>query len=409
MHHDNDVTALIDEELPSLIELRHDLHRHPEIRFEEQRTSAAVQQQLKNAGIAFRSGLAGGTGVFAFLPGGDQGDRATGLRADMDALPIPEKNTFDYASANPGFMHACGHDGHTTILIGAARVLSRLSKYQRLPRPVSFLFQPAEEGGAGADHMINDGCLDGSILGPPVGELFGLHGWPDLPIGNVLTRPGPLAAACDAFIIRITGKGCHAAFPHLGNDPVVASATLIVSLQSIVARNVNPQNQAVLSVTRVSGGTASNIIPDEVELQGTIRTLSDQDRELLRTRLTECVHGLMAAHRCTAGIEWELPAYPALHNDPKQVEVFEKVAAAILGAENVRRMEAPVMGGEDFAYYTSHVPCCFFMIGLRPPDGRTVSGLHTPTFDFTDAAIATGVELFCRLAVRDLQRQAERL
>jgi amidohydrolase len=400
MHRYDEVRMLIGQEISSLIELRHDLHQHPEIRFEERRTSEVVQREMKNAGVAFRAGLAKGTGVLASIPGGNNGDRATGLRADMDALPIPEKNTFDYASANPGFMHACGHDGHTTILIGAARVLARLAGQKRLPRPVSFLFQPAEEGGAGAEQMIKDGCLDGSVLGPRIGEMFGLHGWPDLPVGNVVTRPGPLAAACDGFTIQLAGKGCHAAFPHLGNDPIVAAASLIVSLQSIVSRNVNPQNQAVLSVTRITGGTAGNIIPGDVELQGTIRTLNDADGELVRTRFTECVHGIAAAHRCAAKIEWELPAYPALHNDAKQVEVFEKVAVATLGATSVGRMEAPVMGGEDFAYYTSHVPCCFFMIGLRPRDGRTVSGLHTPTFDFTDEAIATGVELFCRLALR---------
>jgi amidohydrolase len=401
MNEPDELKTLIAEEMASLIELRHDLHRHPEIRFAEKRTSGVVRRELESAGVTHRSGLAKGTGVLATIPGGKDGDRATGLRADMDALPIPEQSSFEYASASPGFMHACGHDGHTTILVGAARVLSKLAQRRRLPRPVTFLFQPAEEGGAGANEMIKDGCLDGSVLGPPVGEMFGLHGWPDLPLGCVVTKPGPVAAACDGFTVRITGKGCHAAFPHLGNDPIVAAAALIVALQSVVSRNVNPQSQAVLSVTRVSGGTAGNIIPGEVELEGTIRTLTTPDGELLRARLTECVHGISAAHRCTARIEWETPAYPPLHNDAKQVEVLENVAAAALGAENVRRMDAPVMGGEDFAYYTSHVPSCFFMIGLRPHDGRTVSGLHTPTFDFTDEAIATGVELFCRLALRE--------
>lgn len=400
MHRSEEVTAIVAGELPSLIRLRHDLHRHPEIKFQEQRTSGTVQQELTNAGVTFRPGLAKGTGVLAFIPGGNEGDRATALRADMDALPIAELNTFSHASANPGFMHACGHDGHTTVLVGAARVLAKMAQKERLPRPVTFLFQPAEEGGAGASFMIKDGCLDGSVLGPPVGEIFGLHGWPDLPLGHVVSKPGPVAAACDSFTIRITGKGGHAAFPHLTSDPVIAAATLVTSLQTIVARNVNPQSQAVLSVTRITGGTTNNIIPGEVELEGTIRTLNAKEGELVRGRLVECMNGIAAAYRCQASVEWEDPAYPALHNDSAQVETFEKVAAETLGREKVHRMEAPVMGGEDFAYYTSHVPSCFFMIGLRPPDGRTLTGLHTPTFDFTDEAIATGVELFVRLALR---------
>jgi amidohydrolase len=265
---------------------------------------------------------------------------------------------------------------------------------------VTFLFQPAEEGGAGADFMIKDGCLDGSLLGPPVGEIFGLHGWPDLPLGHVVTKPGPVAAACDSFTVQITGKGGHAAFPHLTTDPIVAAATLVTSLQSIVARNINPQSQAVLSVTRITGGTTNNVIPGEVELQGTIRTLNTQDGELVRTRFLECLNGIASAYRCAARVEWEEPGYPALHNNPAKVEEFEKVAAGMLGRERVHRMEAPVMGGEDFAYYTSHVPACFFMIGLRPPAGPPVSGLHTPTFDFTDDAITTGVKLFVGLALR---------
>jgi hippurate hydrolase len=337
----DDITALITSELPSLIELRHDLHRHPELRFEEHRTSGVVQRELEAAGLSFRGGLAKGTGVLAVLPGGRDGDSATGLRADMDALPITEGNSFDYASTRSGFMHACGHDGHTTILMGAARVLAKLSQRKRLPRPVTFLFQPAEEGGAGADFMIKDGCLDGSVLGPPVGEMFGLHGWPDLPLGHVVTKPGPITAACDSFTIRISGKGGHAAFPHLTNDPLIAAATFTVAAQSIVSRNVNPQSQAVLSVTRITGGTTNNVIPGEVELEGTIRTLNDEEGALVRTRLLECLQGITSAHRCTGTVEWETPAYPALHNDAGQVAEFEKVATGILGAPRVLHDRPP--------------------------------------------------------------------
>ncbi len=395
----DEITDLIAQELPGLIRLRHDLHRHPEIKFQEHRTSRVVQEHLAEAGIAFKSGIARGTGVLGFIPGA--GDRATGLRADMDALPIPEANTFAHASTVPGCMHACGHDGHTTILTGAARVLARLARVAPLPRPVTLLFQPAEEGGAGADYMIQDGCLDGSLLGPPVGELFGLHGWPEMPLGHVATRPGPVTAACDSFIIRVKGRGGHAAFPHLTTDPLLAAASFVVAAQSIVARNVNPQNQALLSLTRISGGTTTNVIPGEIELMGTIRTLTAADSELLRARLVECLQGITAAHRCTGEVEWEVPSYPALHNDAGQVEIFRQTAAATLGATRVHAMEAPVMGGEDFAYYTSQVPSCFFVLGLLPGDGRPLTGLHTPTFDFTDEAIATGVELFVRLAVRE--------
>jgi amidohydrolase len=387
---------LIQRELPDLIGIRRDLHAHPELGYQEKRTSGVVQRELAAADVALEAGLAGGTGVLGHLPG--RGDKAVGLRADMDALPIQETGDPDYRSRHDGVMHACGHDGHTTILIGAARVLAKIARDGGLPRPVTFVFQPAEEGGAGGQKMVEAGCLDGSVLGPPVEHVFGLHGWPRVPLGVVGTRPGPITAAADAFDITVRGTPCHAAWPQVGQDPVVAASAVVTSLQTICSRNVGALESVVVSVTQVHGGTTYNIIPAQVELGGTVRTLSPEIRDLAQKRLAEVAEAVAAAHGCRADVDYRR-GYPVTVNDVGAVALFNDVAAEALGDHRVVEMPEPVMGGEDFAFYGQVVPACFFVLGLIP-EGGSIAELHQPTFDFNDDAIATGVELFCRLALR---------
>jgi amidohydrolase len=387
---------LIAQELPDLVGIRHDLHAHPELGYQEKRTSGVVQRELAGADVTLKGGLAGGTGVLGHLPG--RAEKAIGLRADMDALPIQEAADREYRSRHDGVMHACGHDGHTTMLIGAARVLAKIAREGGLPRPVTFVFQPAEEGGAGAQKMVEDGCLDGSLLGPPVEHMFGLHGWPRVPLGTVGTRPGPMMAAADAFNITVRGTACHAAWPQVGQDPVVAAAAMVTSLQTICSRNVGALDSVVVSVTQVHGGTTYNIIPADVDLGGTVRTLKAEVRDLAEKRLAEVAEAVAAAHGCRAEVDYRR-GYPTTVNDPQAAAIFNEVAAEALGDHRVIEVEQPVMGGEDFTFYGKVVPACFFVLGLIP-DGGSIAELHQPTFDFNDDAIATGVEMFCRLALR---------
>lgn len=388
---------LIREELSDLVAIRHDLHAHPELAYREQRTSGVVQEQLAKAGVEIRAGLAGGTGVLGHLPG-RHGD-AIGLRADMDALPIQEANDLEYRSTCDGVMHACGHDGHTTILIGTARVLARVARNGGLPRPVTFVFQPAEEGGAGAEKMVRDGCLDGRVLGPPVKEMFGLHGWPRIPLGTVGSRPGPMMAAADSFDITITGVGTHAAWPHIGYDPIVAASAVVGALQTIASRNIQALEPVVVSVTQFHAGTTYNIIGDTATLAGTVRTLSPAVQDHAERRLTEIATSVAAGYGCSAEVDYHR-GYPPTVNDAGAVETFRSVAEQAFGAGHVVEIEHPVMGGEDFAYYARKVPACFFVLGLIPPGAGNVPDLHQALFNFNDDAIAQGIEMFCRLALR---------
>jgi amidohydrolase len=396
---------LIARELPEVIAIRRDLHAHPEIGYEEHRTSQVVQRELANAGIDFKAGLAGGTGVMAHLAAsnGNSGpgrSNAVGLRADMDALPIQESGNIPYRSTIPGKMHACGHDGHTAILIGAARVLKRVSQINGgLPKPVSFLFQPAEEGGAGAKKLVDEGCLSGKIIGPPIDSMFGLHGWPRLPQGVVATRVGPLLAASDRFDITIAGIGSHAAFPHVSRDPIIAAAAIVSALQTIASRNLNPLDALVISITMLNAGTAYNVIPSQAKISGTVRTLTPEVVDMAQRRIQEIATGVAKAHGCEASFDYRF-GYPVMRNDAGAVEIFNAIAQQTLGAERVLNLPQPVMGGEDFAFYSQLVPSCFFVLGLIPPGQKSVPDLHQPDFNFNDDAIATGIEMFCRLATR---------
>jgi amidohydrolase len=397
------IAALVAAEVPAIVAIRRDLHQNPELSFQETRTSALVQRELAALNIAFKANVAG-TGVVAYLPATDPAGAhrpSVALRADMDALPITECTNKPYASRTPGVMHACGHDGHTATLLGAARVLAKIPR----PRPVTLIFQPAEENGGGGEKMVQAGALKGGTptdgsggLGNPVGVIFGQHGWPQLPLGTVATRPGPLLASVDDFKVTMVGTQAHGAYPHLGNDAILASSQAIVALQSIVARNVSPLESAVLTVGAIHSGTADNIIPRESTFIGTVRTLTPHLRALMRARFHAVVENVAVAMGCTAKIDW-LESYPVTVNDPVATDVFFGVARRMLGTPRVDLVETPSMGGEDFSYFARQVPACFFMTGLRPNGAATYPSLHQPEFDFNDDALPLGIELFCRLAV----------
>jgi amidohydrolase len=394
--HSTTVQEHIDTILPELISIRHDIHAHPELGYEEHRTSTLIQQFLSDIDVEYESGLAKGTGVLANIDG--EADTSIALRADIDALPIAEENTFDWKSTHEGCMHACGHDGHTTILLGAAKVLARIAKEQPLPNPVAFVFQPAEEGGGGGQQMVLDGCLDGSRICKPVGMMFGLHGWPQLQLNNVATRSGPMLAADIGVNVTIRGCGGHAAFPYLCKDPIVCAAQVVSSLQQLASRNTDPLDSLVVSITQIHGGTTHNIIPDEVMLSGTMRYLEKETGEMAKLRFTEIVNSVAAAHGCEVKITLH-DGYPVTRNHPEAVNTFFDVATQTIDKSKVSEFEKPVMGGEDFSYYCQEVPSCFFALGLLPEDKEIMPALHQPTFDFNDEAIATGIQLFCALAL----------
>lgn len=394
----------ITPELASLTEIRHDLHAHPEVRFTERRTSKVVQDELTRLGIAFVAGLGGhepgqGTGVLAHIPATvDHPGPCIGLRADMDALPIEERTGKPYASTHPGVMHACGHDGHTTILLGVARVLSGL---EHRPNPVTLVFQPAEEGGAGGEKMCRDGALTGGpdgTLGPAVTRMYGLHGWPGLPMGVVATKPGPLLASTDEVKITIKGVQGHAAYPHLSADPVVAGAHVVTAAQTIASRNVSPVGSVVVTFGTFHAGTANNVIPESAELWGTIRTLDAETRELAKRRLREIVEGVAASMGCRGELE-VVEGYPVTLNDPNEADRVLELAKGARFARGSEVFPEPSMGGEDFSFYANKVPSCFYLVGLKPDGADEVPQLHQPEFDFRDEVIGLGVEMMCRLAL----------
>lgn len=400
-----DLGQRIARELDELTRIRRDIHAHPEIRFEEHRTSQLVQDEMARLGIAFVAGLGGetpgqGTGVLAHLPATvDRPGPCVGLRADMDALPIAERTGKAWASTVPGTMHACGHDGHTTILLGAARVLAAT---EHRPNPVTFVFQPAEEGGAGGELMCRDACLTGGPngdLGPGIARMYGLHGWPGLPFGVIGTRPGPLLAATDELHVTIRGHQAHAAYPHLGADPIVAGAHIVAAAQTLASRTVSPLDSIVVTFGTFHAGTATNVIPETAVLTGTLRTLRAETRALAKARLTELVTSTARALGCEGVLEIE-EGYPVTLNDPAETDRVLATAREADFARGAVVVPEPTMGGEDFAFYANRVPSCFYLLGLRPEDADQMPQLHQPEFDFPDGAIAAGVEMMCRLALR---------
>jgi amidohydrolase len=298
-----------------------------------------------------------------------------------------------YASIYPNRMHACGHDGHIATLLGAAAILKE--SQDRLPVCVKLIFQPAEENGGGAERIVRAGHVDGRA-GPPVRAIFGLHGWPPLPLGTVATKSGAIMAATDIFKAVISGKGCHGAFPHFGADPIVAACEAIVDLQQIVSRDLDPTEPGVVTVGMIHAGTATNIIPDQAIFEGTARTITSAARAAVKAAIYRRIGAVASASRCTASIEW-LDGYPATINDPAMTDYVAKIARQTLGPERYLPAARPSMGGEDFAYYLEKVPGCFFLVGVEPPGRKGCPPLHNDHFDFTDAAIEVGMRMMIAL------------
>ncbi len=387
----HDLATRIAPHLPALVELRRHLHAHPETGFCEEATAARIVAELADIpGLRLRTGVAR-TGIVATL-GADKPGPCVALRADMDALPMDEQTGLPHASRHPGVAHACGHDGHVACLVGAARVLGGLA--EALAGPVTFIFQPAEEGGGGGRIVCEQGALDD----PPAAAAFALHGWPGLPIGKVGVRPGPAMASTDSIDITVTGRGTHAAAPHLGADPIVAAAHIVTALQTAVSRRIPPEEPAVVTIGMIAGGSARNVIPGRVTLSGTLRTLSASARAIGLQAVRQIAEQTAAAHDTHADVHL-LPGYPVLINDIALANFFAATARAELGAEAVQQA-AVSLGGEDFAYFGARVPAVLWRLGLTRPGTAQVIPLHSPTFDFADEAIATGVRLHCALALR---------
>ncbi|MBR8034790.1 amidohydrolase [Burkholderia vietnamiensis] len=375
--------------------LRRDLHAHPELRFDEHRTADVVARELAALGYAVSRGL-GGTGVVASLPGADP-RRGIVLRADLDALPIREANDFAHASCTHGVMHACGHDGHTVMLLGAARVLRELPQ---LAGSVHFVFQPGEEGGAGARKMIDDGLFEQF----PTEAVFGMHNWPGLPAGHFGLRAGPIMAAGSRFRITVTGKGAHAAQPHLGIDPVPLACAMVLQCQTIAARHKDPVDPAVISVCMFQAGTTDNVIPDSAELRGTIRTLSSALQQQLQRDVRLMCEALAGASGARAGVEF-FQYYPATVNTPAETALCEAVIRDTFGEQRLRREVPPNMTSEDFGFMLEERPGAYVLIG-NAADGDAAPALHHPKYDFNDDIIPAGVRYWVSLAQRYFARAA---
>jgi hippurate hydrolase len=364
---------------------RRHLHAHPETAFEEHATAKFIAEKLRGFGLAVTEGL-GGTGVVATLPGHGNG-RTVALRADIDALDVEEANAFPHASQTPGKMHACGHDGHTAMLLGAAQRLAG----RKLPGTIQFIFQPAEENEGGGKRMMDDGLFKQF----PADVVFGMHNQPDLGVGRFAFRSGPSMASFDVFEITVTGQGTHAARPHAGIDPILAAGHLITSIQSIVSRNLNPLAAAVVSITEIKGGATWNVIPESVRMRGTVRTLDAKVRDFIEEKLGSLVSQVAGGLGCTGAVRYER-RYPVLVNTPRWAEFCAKVAADIFGAENVSEDAPPAMGAEDFAFMLEEVPGAYGWLGNGPSAGGRV--LHGPNYDFNDEALEYGIRYWVALA-----------
>lgn len=379
------IISRLQSELPRLTALRHDIHAHPELAFEERRTSDVVAQWLEAAGVVVHRGLAG-TGVVGMLRAGTS-DRAIGLRADMDALPVHEQNTFPHHSRHPGRMHACGHDGHTAMLLAAAEHLAQTRDFDGT---VYFIFQPAEEGEGGARAMIEEGLFTRF----PMEMVFGMHNWPGLPAGQFAIHTGPVMAGTDHFDIVMRGHGAHAAMPHQGFDPVLAGAALVQAVQSIVSRNTSPTDATVVSVTRFHAGEAYNVIPPEATLGGTVRAFTPEVQAQVEAALERLSAGIASAHGMQASLSYTR-GYPPTINSAAEAELCRSVAATMVGADNVRTDMPPSMGAEDFAYMLREKPGCYVWIGNGPGEGGCT--LHNPRYDFNDALLPIGASYWVRL------------
>jgi amidohydrolase len=375
-----------------MTEWRRDIHAHPELGFEETRTAGIVADKLESFGLEVHRGV-GRTGVVGVLRAGS-GRNTLGLRADMDALPIQETNGFAHRSRNAGRMHACGHDGHTTMLLGAAKALAATRAFDGT---VNFIFQPAEEGLGGAQAMIDDGLFERF----PCEAVFGMHNRPSLPVGWFAVRAGPMMAAGGFFDITIHGKGAHGARPEVGVDPVIVAAHIATALQTIVSRNVAPVDTAVVSVTKIHGGDAYNVIPQSATLAGTVRAFSRPVMERIESSLRRIATGVAEGFGAKAevGLDWK---FAPTVNDPKEAEFAAGVCAALVGAARVQRDPPLIMASEDFSFMLEKVPGCYLNIGND--SGETSCEVHNPGYDFNDAALPLGAAFFTRLVETRLRK-----
>ncbi len=390
----------IDEIMPGVIADRRHLHEHPELGFQEVETSRFVAERLQALGVEdIRTGIAktGVTGLIRGTASSDGPTKTVLLRADMDALPIREENDVDYRSVADGVMHACGHDGHTAMLLGVSRVL--LDQRDRFAGTVKVLFQPAEElPPGGAKPMIEAGVLED----PKVDAAFGMHLAQEQPLGVIGVRAGATMAAADRFVVHIKGKGGHGARPQSTVDPVVVGAQIVVALQTIVGREVDPTKAAVVTVGAFRAGEAFNVIPDTAELRGTVRTFDPEVRQQIAERIEALVTGIATSMRAEATVEYRY-GYPATVNDPEMTELVRAAAAEVVGPDRV--IEPPqTMGAEDMSYFLEQVPGCYYIVGSRNPDKGLVWGHHHPRFDFDEEALANGIETLVTTTLRYLAR-----
>ena len=389
--------ADIDEILPGVIADRRHLHEHPELGFQEFETAKLVAERLRSLGVEdVRTGIAttGVTGLVRGTAGGE--GKVVLVRADMDALPILEENAVDYVSLNPGTMHACGHDAHTAMLLGVTRVL--MDRRAEFSGTVKVLFQPAEEGGGGAKVMIDEGALSD----PDVDLVFGMHVDQGSPVGTLSLRPGPAMAAADRFQVTIKGRGGHGAYPHLTVDPIVVGAQIVTALQTIVAREVDPIQPAVVTVGALNAGEAFNVIPDTAELRGTLRSFDPAVRQHLAEAVERLVRGIAGAMRAEVDFSYK-PGYPATINDPEMTALVRRVAVEAIGEDRVVDSERH-MGAEDFSYFLERKPGCFFFVGTANIERGLTWGHHHPRFDIDEEGMKTGIEVMTRTVLAALAR-----
>jgi len=366
-----------------IIDQRRRLHQCPELLYDLHETSSIVCEVLDSLDVDYRAGIAE-TGILATIGEGDSG--CIMLRADMDALPIEEEAEVDFRSKNEGRMHACGHDCHAAMLLGAARLLKE--REHELPGKVKLCFQPAEEGGAGGKRM----CDEGVMVDPKVTKVFGLHVWPMIPTGCLTGRPGTFLAATNGFEIKVTGKGGHAAMPHLCIDPVVTAAKIVSSLQSLISREQDAIEPAVLSFTAVNGGSSFNVIPSEVTIMGTIRSLSSKNKDHLKKRLSEAASSIAESDRCKAEFGTIGEDYPETFNDTGLWDSVYSIGKKLVGEDNFEICD-PILGGEDFAYFGAHAPACFVALGCRNEAKGCSQGFHHPQFKVDEGALHIGTAL----------------
>jgi hippurate hydrolase len=370
---------------------RHHLHAHPETAFDEKQTSAFVAQKLESFGLDVKTGIAR-TGVVATLQGTGGAGKRIGLRADMDALDIHETTNLPYASKHPGKMHACGHDGHMTMLLGAAKILAENPDFTGT---VDFIFQPAEENEGGGREMVEEGLFDSH----PVDAIYGMHNWPGRDVGTMAMQAGPMMASYDVFEINIDGRGCHAAMPHLGRDPITAAGQVLLALQTIPARNVNPLQSAVISPTQIFAGDTWNVIPDTATIRGTVRTFAAAVQDMIEERLKTVADATARAFDCSARVMYQR-RYPATINSEAETAIAFDAAARVVGTDHIDASPEPSMASEDFAFMLNVKPGSYVWLGNGPTDGNCL--LHNAAYDFNDAAIPYGVSYWVSLVKQSL-------